>query len=176
MQETNLNERSYSWALADIEDRPHTVPVADMRVAQVVGGCIGTGWKEIDDVVVVVVERDSERSQRKLVGDTVLGWATVAVSGSLNVQSMAGAMSGPTLSLKPFITGFVGKQMVYGGMSDREGCAELCGTEGNRLGQERVGLQIPGKLGTVAGQAATCQRREDVQEETVTTHIATTGL
>ena len=94
------------------------MPVADMRVAQVVGGCIGTGWKEIEDVVVVVVERDSERSQRKLVGDTVVGWATVAVSGNLNVQSMADAVNGLTLSLKLFISGFVGKQMVCGGVSE----------------------------------------------------------
>jgi hypothetical protein len=110
MQETNLNE--HSWALADMEDRPHRVPVADMRVAQVVGGCIGTGWKEIEDVVVVVVvvvvERDSERSQRKLVGDTVVGWATIAVRDSLNVQSMAGVVSGLTFSLKWFVSGFVG--------------------------------------------------------------------
>ena len=63
-----------------------------------VGGCIGTGWKKIDDVVVVMVEG-------KLVGDTVVGWAMVAVSGSLNVQSMAGAVSILTLSLKSLSPG-----------------------------------------------------------------------
>ena len=38
--------------------------------------------------------------ERKLVEDTVVGWAMVAVSGSLNLQSMVGAVSDLTLSLK----------------------------------------------------------------------------
>ena len=109
MQETNLNEHSHNWVLAGMEDRHHRVPVVEMRVAQVVGGCIGTGWEEIEDVVVVFVERDSVCNQRKLVEDTVVGWATVVVSGSLNVQSMAGTENGLTLFLKSFISGFVGK-------------------------------------------------------------------
>jgi hypothetical protein len=65
-------------------------------------GCTGVDWKEIDDVVVVTVERDVERSQRKLVGDMVVGRTT---ADSLNIRNMAGTVNARTLSPKSLSPG-----------------------------------------------------------------------